>query len=79
MAITMTVFRKRSENAATGSYIQRRTMLIGFLSSGRILPRMNRVIRTGVSVMARNEEKSMAKVFVIGQRLEQPVPPVPAA
>ena len=39
-------------------------MLTGFFSSGRILPRMKSVIRAGVSVMARKEEKSMAKVFV---------------
>ena len=33
---------------------------------------MKRVIRTGVRVTARNEEKSMAKVLVIGQGLEEP-------
>ena len=39
-------------------------MLMGFFSSGLIFPRMNRVIKTGVRVMARKEEKSMAKVLV---------------
>ena len=39
-------------------------MLTGFFSSGRIFPRMKRVISTGVRVTARKEEKSMAKVFV---------------
>ena len=63
-AITMTLFRKRSDRAATGSYILRRMMLTGFRSSCRIFPRTNRVISTGVRVMARNDEKSMAKVLV---------------
>ena len=39
-------------------------MLTGFFSSGLILPRMKRVISTGVSVTASKDEKSMAKVFV---------------
>ena len=63
-ATRIIVFGKRNTNSMRGRYDQMKKRFSGFFCSFGILPRMKKVMSTGMIVMASTEDAAMANVFV---------------